>query len=579
MISSRRDGKVSRRHAGSAEGKGIAQRCRGAEGFGVRLRTENREPRTSIRAVALLVVGTLAAACPATPPTRAPCNPTPGVLAALGPASEGAAADAAAWPAGGGGSIVTLPSEASPAVTFRIVFAGGSADDPAGREGLTQMAVRLMIEGGTELLTYPELLRALFPMAAHLSWNVDRDQTLVYARVPAALLDEFYPLLLDVLTRPRMGAEDFERLRAISESELEDDLKVGDDEELGKEALHAFLYEGHPYGHPTVGTVAGLAAMTLDDVRAQRDRVLCAGRVTLGIAGGFPDGFADRLSTDLAEKLPQTCVPTTPLPPPPAFSGRHVLIVEKPGNSATAMSLGFPAVAVRGDPSFPAVALGFVYFGQHRQFVGRLMQEIREKRGFNYGDYAYPEHFVQEGWSRYPAVNVARRQQLVSIWIRPVDPADAHFVLRLALHELEDFADGGIPDGELDRVRTFAMGYFNLYRQTESRRLGYAIDERFAGLDEPLLDGLLAAWPGLDAAGVRAAVARAVTAEDVKIAIVAPDGAALAEALASDAPSPKEYDAPKGDDILAVDASIAGLPLRIPCENIRIVPVSEIFAR
>ncbi len=475
-------------------------------------------------------------------------------------------------------TLVSQPAE-SPAVTIRVVFDAGSADDPAGLEGLTRMAARLMVEGGTESLTYPELLRRLFPMAAELSWNVDRDQILVYARVPAALLDSFYPLLLEVLTKPRMAAEDFERLRAVTRSELEDDLEVGDDEELGKEALQAFLYAGHPYGHPPLGTSAGLAAMTVEQVRAQREQTLCAPRATVGVAGGFPDGFAERLVEDLSSLLPRGCSAPAPLPPPPAFAGRQVLIVDKPGNSATAMSLGFPMRVVRGDPDFPAVALGVVWFGQHRQFVGRLMQQIRERRGFNYGDYAYPEHFVQEGWTRYPAPNVARRQQMFSIWIRPVKPEHAQFVLRLAMRELERFVADGMPADQLDPVRTFATGYFNLYRQTESLRLGYAIDDRFYGLDRPFLDGLLAAWPALTAEGVKGALSAALTSENVKIAIVAPDGAALADTLAADAPSPMTYDSPKSDDILAEDREVEALALRIPRENIRVVPIADLFAR
>jgi zinc protease len=464
-------------------------------------------------------------------------------------------------------------------VTIRVVFSAGSADDPAGLEGLTQMAVRLMLEGGTESLSYPELLRRLFPMAAELGWSVDRDQSLVYARVPREMLETFYPVFLDVLTRPRLAAEDFERLRAVSKSELEDDLKVADDEELGKEALQSFLYEGHPYGHPTVGTAAGLEAMTVERVREQRAKVLCSERVTVGVAGGYPEGFPEKLAADLGALLPGGCAPPAALPPPPPFEGRQVLIVEKPGNSATAISIGFPAAVVRGDPDWPAMALGLVYFGQHRQFVGRLMQEIREERGFNYGDYAYAEHFVQEGGSRFPATNVARRQQMFSIWIRPLHPEHAHFVLRLAMRELERFVAEGPPADAFDGVRTFALGYFNLYRQTESQRLGYAIDDLFYGLDRPYLDGLLDAWPSLAVDDVRSAVGRALTSRDVKIAIVAPEGAALAEAIAADGPSPVEYDTPKSDDILAADAQIAAFPLGIPRGNIRVVPVAEVFER
>ncbi|NMC69404.1 MAG: insulinase family protein [Myxococcales bacterium] len=485
-------------------------------------------------------------------------------------------------PAGGpapGLRLVQQPAPSSPTVTLRVVFDAGSADDPEGFAGLTALAARLIAEGGTETLSYPELLRALFPMAAELGWQVDRDQTVFRGRVPAERLEEFYRTFLDVLVRPRLGADDFERLRAVARSELEDDLKVGDDEELGKEALHAFLYEGHPYGHPPLGTSAGLAAATVEQVRQHRARVFCAGRAVVGLAGGFPEGFAERVVADLSAGLPPCAEPRRPLPPPPPVEGRRVLIVDKPGNSASAISLGFPLDVVRGHPDFPLLALAVVRLGQHRQFVGRLMQEIREKRGFNYGDYAYAEHFVQDGGTRFPANNVARRQQMFSIWIRPVKPAEAHFVLRLALYELERFLRDGLSAGELEDTRAFALGYFNLYRQTEDRRLGYAIDDLFYGLDRPFLDDLLERWQSVTVEELNAAVRRTLTADDLKIAIVAPDGAALAEALAADAPSPVTYENPVADEILAVDAVVQALPLRIPRENIRIVPIADLFVR
>ena len=475
--------------------------------------------------------------------------------------------------------LVRQPAASSPTVTFRVVFDSGSADDPPGLEGLTALTARLMVEGGTEALSYPDLLRALFPMAAELGWQVDRDQTVFRGRAPAERLEEFCRIFLDVLVRPRLGADDFERLRAVARSELEDDLKVGDDEELGKEALQAFLYENHPYGHPAVGTRAGLDAATVERVREHRARVFCAGRAVIGLAGGFPSGFPERLAADLSAGLPSCAEPRRPLPPPPPIEGRRVLIVDKPGNSAAAVSIGFPLDVTRGHPDFPALALGIVRLGQHRQFIGRLMQEIREKRGLNYGDYAYPEHFVQDGGTRFPANNVARRQQMFSIWIRPVQPARTHFVLRLALYELERFVRDGLSAEEFEDTRTFALGYFNLYRQTEDRRLGYAIDDLFYGLDRPFLDGLLESWRSLSVEGLNAAVRRTLTADNLKIAIVAPDGAALAEALAADAPSPVTYENPVAEEILAVDAVVSTLPLRLPRDHIRVVPIADLFVR
>ena len=48
------------------------------------------------------------------------------------------------------------------------------------------------------------------------------------------------------------------------------------------------------------------------------------------------------------------------------------------------------------------------------------MQDLRGKRGLNYGDYSYIEDFIQEGMSTFPVPNNPRRQQYFSIWIRPV---------------------------------------------------------------------------------------------------------------------------------------------------------------
>ena len=51
---------------------------------------------------------------------------------------------------------------------------------------------------------------------------------------------------------------------------------------------------------------------------------------------------------------------------------------------------------------------------------GGLYNVIREARGLNYGDYTYLEHFRNAGQRFLPPQNVARRQQIFEMWIRPV---------------------------------------------------------------------------------------------------------------------------------------------------------------
>ena len=53
----------------------------------------------------------------------------------------------------------------------------------------------------------------------------------------------------------------------------------------------------------------------------------------------------------------------------------------------------------RRDDDFYALAVANSYLGEHRTFNGKLMQDLRGKRGLNYGDYSYIEDFIQEGGS------------------------------------------------------------------------------------------------------------------------------------------------------------------------------------
>jgi zinc protease len=474
---------------------------------------------------------------------------------------------------------VLVRRSSSPLVTFRVVFDAGSASDEAGREGLTLVTARTMVEGGAGDLSYAELSQRLYPMAASLDAQVGRDQTVFMGQVHRDHLEAFYDLFRDVLLRPRMGEADFARIREQVRTALAVDLRNADDEELGKEALHALIYGGHPYGHPPLGTEAGLERMRVDDARAHRNRVFCAGRATVGISGDVPSGFEERVVRDVAALRSEACIGREGLPAVESVDSPRVLIVHKPDAQAVAVSMGFPIAVRRDHPDYPALFLASAWLGQHRQFVGRLMQAIRGQRGLNYGDYAYAEHFTQEGWTRFPMPNDARRQQYFSIWLRPLRPETAHFAIRLAVRELRRMVEQGISAPELDRIRTFADRYLALYLQTESRRLGFAIDDAFYGAEGEYVARLREAWTSMSAETLNDAIRRHLTPERLQIAIVASDAEELATAIATEAESPVTYRSTVPESVLAEDREIVGYRLGIARDRIRIVPHDEMFAR
>jgi zinc protease len=501
------------------------------------------------------------------------------VVALLGCRTSGGPASSAASDVGGGLAperVIVRPSD-TPVVELRIAYTSGSADDPSGKEGLTYLTAMTMLEGRAGELSFAERSERLFPMAADISAHVEREQTVFVARVHRDHLDAFYPMFRDVLRAPRFEAADFERVRARALSHLTQDLRGADDESLGKEVLQTMLFEGHPYAHPELGREQALAAIGRDDLPSQWARIFCASRVSVAAAGPVEGAFVETLRGDLAARTSERCEPQRALPPPSSISTRRVWIVDKAEAASVAISLGLPVAVTRAHQDFAALTLAASYLGQHRTFAGRLMQKMRGDRGLNYGDYAYAEHFVQDAESRFALPNVSRRQQYFSVWLRPVQPEHAHFALRMAVRELEQFVANGMTQADFERMQRFMGHYLALYAQTEQQRLGYALDDRFYGMETAHLQTLREQIRALTREQLMAAVQKHLMLSRLQVAMVAPRAAALGDALVAGAPSTIQYKVEKPAEVLEEDKAIAIHPLGLSREQVNVIPLASIF--
>ncbi len=470
--------------------------------------------------------------------------------------------------------LVALHEPENPLVAFRVMFRSGSVDDPPGQEGITALAARMMADGGTENLTSAQLLEALFPMAADLSVHCDKEVTVFTGRVHKDHLQKYLVLYTDVLLRPRWDPKEFDRLRDVQLSGIENELRSNDDEEFGKETLEWMLYEGHPYGHPVDGTVAGVNALDPEAVRAHAAKVFTKNRVVLGLAGGYSEEALASLR-DALRRLPEGAPPVAI--PEPNPTGPKVVIVEKDA-AATAISMGFPYGLRRTDPEFTAMWLGTSAFGEHRQSGGRLFQALREKRGLNYGDYAYCETFRQAGGGTHPQVNIGRNRHFYSIWIRPVEHQNRVFAIRCAIWQLDNLLRVGLSNDEVEQTKGFLDGYTRLWELTTTRRLGFALDDLFNGT-RAHLESSRERFPSLTTAEVNAALKKWIDPKQLRYAIITSDAAAMRDALVSGVSSPIEYPTPKPPEILEQDEEFIGAPLWIGPEDVMVVKAGEMFER
>jgi zinc protease len=447
---------------------------------------------------------------------------------------------------------VALYEPESPYIAFNIWVQAGSQNDPAGKEGLAALTAALLSDGATTVDSYNQILEKLYPMAAGYGYNVDKEMTAFTGRIYQDNLDAYYELFRNHLLKPAFDEADFERVKSQLMNYLERTRRYGRDEELTKELLFYAKY-------------------------------YVSNNIVIGVGGGFPDGFAARVREDF-NTLPEGEVALVPEPQPRAPDGIRVLIVDKP-TDATPISIGYPLDFVRGEPDYFPMFATATWFGQHRNSFSHLYQVIREKRGMNYGDYAYIEAFPRGYTTQQPRVNCSRRSHLFEIWIRPIsmtEPGNLHdrtlFATRAALLELEKLVDDGLVEENLATTQQFLRNFTVNWGNTISRRLAYAMDDRFYGIGG---DGYLAsirpALAGLDLAGVNRAVSGNLQYEDMYIVMITRDAEGMKEKLLSGVATPITYSSEKSAEHMVEDAEIAGFPIPVQAENITIIGINDVF--
>ncbi|MGA2069105.1 MAG: pitrilysin family protein [Thermoguttaceae bacterium] len=469
--------------------------------------------------------------------------------------------------------LLSVPDD--PTISFRLSFQVGSQDDPADKEGLAALTVAMLAEGSTQKNRYDAILDRLFPLAGSYEAATSLEMTVISGRIHKDNLQEYYPLLMDAVLRPAFRQEDLDRLKSQTLNYLENTLRYAGDEELGKAVLYETLFAGTPYGHIPAGRIDGVRGITLDDVRRFYREHFTRDNVVLGLGGGYETATLDRLRSDLAT-LPAGKPRRTAPPRPKPVRGLQVTIIEKDA-AATAISIGFPIDVLRGQADWYPLAVANSWFGEHRSPSSHLYHVIREMRGLNYGDYSYIEHFGNGGELQVPRPNDGRRQQIFEIWLRPVPNEARHFALRAAIRELQHLVDRGLSQDQFSLTRNFLGSYVLHFAPTTMARLGYALDDRFYGIQGSHLDIFRRRVHDMTCPEVNDAVEKHLQYRNLQIVIVTKDARTLCEALVADSPSPITYPSPRPAAVLKEDAEISRFPLYVKRENVRIVPVHSLF--
>ena len=345
-------------------------------------------------------------------------------------------------------TLVIVPRRDVPLVAFNAVLRGGALGDPAGKPGVASILAGLLEKGAGKRDAYA-FADAVEGVGGSFSAGANAESISVRGQFLARDQQLMLELLADALMRPRFETEELQTL-STRHIEMIKAAKDSDPSELIGLYGRAFLFEGHPYSHPVIGSETSLAAITQQDVLDYYSAHFGADRLTLVFAGDVDTGWLRRMVTKLFGRWRKAAVPAPKLDPTARLQGRRVLLIDSPGSVQTHFWVANVGVDRRYRHRAALDLVNTLYGGR---FTSIINTELRINSGLSYG--------ARSGFTR-GAVPAEFAIQSYA------ETANTDKALDLTLETLERLKRDGVTGDMLESARAYVLGQYPLNFETAS---------------------------------------------------------------------------------------------------------------
>lgn len=267
-----------------------------------------------------------------------------------------------------------------PLADFVLIVGSGSTTDPAGKTGVANLTAAMLREGTTTRKSL-EIADQIAYLGVSLSPSSSWESSTLSLHTPVAQLDSALALFADVALRPSFPANEFERIRKIRLTDLIRQKDEGP--AIANVSFPAIIYgSGHPYGAATFGTEASVKSLSVADLQSYYQRSFKPNNSTLIIVGDVnPDRIEQKINA-LFGGWQRGDVPQLTYADPPKAVATTVYLIDKPGAAQSSFRIGAVGVPRSTKDYFALTVMNTILGGS---FSSRLMQNLRETRGYTYG--------------------------------------------------------------------------------------------------------------------------------------------------------------------------------------------------
>jgi zinc protease len=361
--------------------------------------------------------------------------------------------------------VVTSEQKALPMVTLSLLIEAGSRFEPAGREGLANLAAELLTYG-TKNRTALQISDTLDFLGATLSTGCSEEAATVSLTLLKKDMDQGLQLLAEILTASVFPPQEIDRQKQSIIAAIR-----AQEEQPGHIAEVKFmeaLFPKSPYGRPVEGTEESVKRIDREGLIEFYQKYYRPNRAILTVVGDVSDQeILDRLGR--AFRSWEKGAPPTEASPVPAPGPAALIKVNKDLTQANII-IGHEGVP-RSHPDYYAIqVMNYVLGGGG--FSSRLTDSIRNERGLAYSVYSA---FQPEKYAGSFEVAMQTRNE------------SAGEAIRVAIEELRKIRERGVTEAELQEAKDYLIGSFPLRLDTNRKVANFLSQVEFfaLGLDYP----------------------------------------------------------------------------------------------
>ncbi len=263
--------------------------------------------------------------------------------------------------------------------------------------------------------------------------NLDTANVVLYCLSKHAR--QLIPLVADIVSDPVFNEKELQAFVQRNQQRLLVDLSRNDIVAY-RQFTELIFGESHPYGYNSSPEI--YRQLTRSDLITHFENNFHSSKVQLFVSGKFDDEVRQLLNDELGQKILRGQHETIQLPNPeqePMASK-----VELPNTVQTAIRIGRRIVG-RNHPDYNGLYVLNTLLGGY--FGSRLMENIREDKGFTYNIYSAVDMMLYDGYL-YVATEVGNE------FVAPT--------LREIYHEFERLQQVPVGEEELNMVRNYLLG-------------------------------------------------------------------------------------------------------------------------